>query len=74
MAVTRRVNVSVPMVVYTRLQAQAEELGYPVTTYAGMVLAQASLQAARTMGAMQAATADAISRLVTAEVDDGGSE
>jgi hypothetical protein len=62
------------MVVYARLQSQAEEFGYPVTTYAGMVLAQATLQAARTMGAMEAATTEAISRLVASEADDIGRE
>lgn len=74
MAVSKRVNVSVPMAVYRRMVVQAEQLGYPVTTYAGIVLAQATLQAERTMGALQNATADALSQLLTVQADDVGSE
>lgn len=74
MAVTKRVNVSVPMAVYQRLVAQAEQFGYPVTTYAGFVLANATLQAEKTMGAVQAATTDALSQLLAVGADDIGSE
>lgn len=68
-AVNPRLTVTVGEVVLERLQRQAEALGYPVSTYAGIVLSQASLQADRTMAVMQQSTSDAISRLLT---DDEG--